>query len=343
MMAIVVNEPVAARHAAVGGTHGQFAVLREAAPDAAEFRQPAHDGLVGNAHHRSDGHGGQRVPHIVDPWQIEHDGQRRMIGPQHREGHLSADGAHVDRAHLSIGREAVEDHGLRHARTNLKHMLIVGAQHGHPVKGKPLEKIHEGRLQVFEAVAVRVHVVFVDVGDGRDHGRQIQKRSIGLVRFGDEKLARAQPCVCTCAVEPSADHEGRIQTARSKQRRGQRGRRGLAVRARNGDAAAKAHQLGKHDRARDNGNAQFARGDDLGVVLMHGRRNHHGVSPADVFLVVAAEDARAKRLQTIGHGAFRQIRAAHDVAQIEHHFRDAAHARTADADKMQVVHQKLHA
>ena len=113
--------------------------------------------------------------------------------------------------------------------------------------------------------------------------------------------------------------------------------------ARNCDSAAKTHQFGEHHGARHDGNAELAGGDDLRVVLMHRRRNHHGVRAADVLFVVATEDARTERLQALGDGALREVRAAHDVAEIEHHLCDAAHARTADADEMQMVDQKLHA
>ena len=175
MMTVVVDELVVARHASVGGTHGNVAVLREAAAHAAEFREAANDGLVGDAHHGGDRHGGQSVPHVVDAGQVEYDGKRRMVGPQDREGHLRADGAHVDRAHLSVGRQTVENHGLGHARTNLEHVFVIGAEHGHAVEREPLEEIDEGGLQVLEAVAVRVHVIFVDVGDGGNHGCEVEE------------------------------------------------------------------------------------------------------------------------------------------------------------------------
>ena len=54
-------------------------------------------------------------------------------------------------------------------------MLVIGAEHGYAVKREPLEEVDEGGLQVLEAVAVRVHVIFVDVGDGGNHGCEVEE------------------------------------------------------------------------------------------------------------------------------------------------------------------------
>ena len=184
-------------------------------------------------------------------------------------------------------------------------------------------------------------MVFVDIRDGRDHGREIEKRRVRLIGFRYEEFARAEPCVGTRRVELTADHEGRIESARRKERGNERGRCRLAVRARNGDAAAQAHEFGKHHRARYDGDAEFARRNDFRIVVLDGRRDHHGVCAANVALVVTERDARAEALQPLGDGALGDVRAAHDVPEIEEHLGDAAHACAADADEVKMIDQKL--
>ncbi len=71
-------------------------------------------------------------------------------------------------------------------------MLVVVAQHGHAVEGQVLQEIDEGLLEPREVVPVGFHVVGVDIGDHRDHGREEQEGGVGLVRLGHQEIALAQ-------------------------------------------------------------------------------------------------------------------------------------------------------
>ena len=189
---------------------------------------------------------------------------------------------------------------------------------------------------------VGVHVVFVDVGDRRDHGREVEEGCVRFVRFRDEEFAGPEAGIRPRGIELPADHEGGIEPASSEERRGQRRRGGLSVRARNRDAAPQAHQFSEHHRAWHDGNAELAGGDHFRVVGLHGRGNNHGIRTTDVLFVVSEKNAGPELLQALGDGRAGNVRAADDVAEIEEHLGDAAHARAADADEVEVINEKLH-
>ena len=95
-------------------------------------------------------------------------------------------------------------------------------------------------------VAVGVEVLEVDVGDDREHRREREERAVELVGLGDEVVAgprravpptsRSRPPTMTVGSRPAA-LEDRCR---------HRGRRRLAVRAGDRDAALEAHHLGEH-------------------------------------------------------------------------------------------------
>ena len=132
----------------------------------------------------------------------------------------------------------------------------------------------------------------------------------------------------------SADDEGRIQPAFAQHAGEQRRRRGLAVRAGHGDAAAEAHQLGEHFRARHDRDALRARLDQFGVVGLDRAGHHDAIGADDVRRGVAAMDAGAQRRQPARGRVVGVVGAGHLVAERAQHFGDAAHADAADADEM---------
>ena len=95
-----------------------------------------------------------------------------------------------------------------------------------------------------------------------------------------------------------------------------------------------AHQLGQHQRARNDRNAAFTRRDHFRVVGLHRRRHDDDIGARDVVGMVAAGDAHPQPRQARGHRVCRQVRAADFVAEIGQDFGDAAHPGAADADKV---------
>ena len=188
----------------------------------------------------------------------------------------------VGGAQLRVVGEAVGDDRLRDRRRDRAHVGVVDAQHGDAVERQPLREVDEGALQPREVVAVGLHVVGVDVGDHREHRRQVQERCVGLVGLGDQEVALAEARVGVGRQQPAADHERRIEPAFGEHRCDEARRRRLAVRAGDGDALLQAHQLGQHQRARHDRDAALARGRDLGVVRRDRGRHDDRVGAGDV-------------------------------------------------------------
>ena len=125
-------------------------------------------------------------------------------------------------------------------------------------------------------------MIGVDVGDHREHRREVQERRVRLVGFGDQELALAEARVGVGGQQPAADDERRIEAAFGEHRRDEARRRGLAVRAGDRDALLQAHQLGQHQRARHDRNAALARRGDFRIVGGHRRRHDDRVGAGDV-------------------------------------------------------------
>ena len=148
-------------------------------------------------------------------------------------------------------------------------MLVIDAQDRGAVERQVLQKLHEGLLQPAEVVLIGVHVVFVDVGDHRYDGLQVQERGVGLVRLDHDEFAGAEARIGADRREAAADHESRIQAALGEHARHEAGGCRLAVRAGDRHALLQAHQLGEHQGAGHDRDALVARGAHFRVVGAH--------------------------------------------------------------------------
>jgi hypothetical protein len=248
----------------------------------------------------------------------------------------------VDRADLRLLGQTVRGHRLGDERQDRAQVGIVQTQHRHPVKRKSLHEIEKRLAQSPEVVAIRLHMIRVDVGHHREHGLQVEKRRVRFVGLDHDELAFAELRMRPGRLEPAADHERGIHASLSEHASDQTGGGGLAMRPGNCNALAQTHQLREHDRARHDGNAASARGGNFRIVGTHGRGDDHCVGALHLRRIVAAENVCAMRTQSRGHGGLRQIRAAYLVAQVEQHFSDAAHPGAADADEVDAFDFMLH-
>jgi hypothetical protein len=147
-------------------------------------------------------------------------------------------------------------------------------------------------------------------------------------------LSAAEPGVGAIRVDDPAIDDRRIKAPGVKQRCDERGRCGLAVRARNRHAAFQPHEFGEHLGAADNWQALCARSDQLRVVTLDCRRDDDHVCAIYVFRLVTDDDFDAFVAQTFDVGAIRNVGAGDAVSEIGEHFGDAAHANAADAHEM---------
>ena len=339
VVAVVIDQREAAT-----ARQGHLAITLEAATDPLELGQGLDDGFVGYLHLGGHGDGGQGVEHVVHARRVEHDGQaaRRAVDPDAGEAHAAIFGHHILGVEVVFLRQAVGDGLLRHARQDVADIGIIAAHHGDAVERQAVEKIDEGRLQALEVVAVGFHVVGVDIGDHRNDRRQEQKRGIRLVGLGHQEVAAAQSGIGAGGVQATTNDEGRIDTAFGQDTGHQAGRRRLAVRAGDGDAAFQAHQLGQHLGARHDRDLLLSGGDHFRVVGLDGGGHDQRVRAGNIRGGMADHHLDAFAFEAAGRRAGRYIRAADVEVEVGEHFGNAAHARTADADEVDVLDLVFH-
>jgi len=189
-----------------------------------------------------------------------------------------------------------------------------------------VQKVDEARLQLREVPLVRTEMVVVDIGDDRDHRLQMHERGIALVGLGDQIAARAEARIAVRALQAPADHERRIEPALGEDARHQTRGGGLAVRARDRDGVAKAHELAQHLGARHYRHAAGERRGELGIRAIDRARDHDHVRLPQMLGRMAQENSRAEPSKALRDCVGAQVRALHLVAQVEQHLGDTAHA-----------------
>ena len=168
-------------------------------------------------------------------------------------------------------------------------------------------------------------------------GRQLQKRAVALVGFGDQVLRLSEARVRSHGVDAAADHHGRIEAARGQHGCHHRSRRRLAVHAGDGDAVLQPHQLGQHFGALNHRNVQLVGFGDFGILRGNRGTGDHHFGAGDVFGAMSLKDRGAQTGQPLRHGGTLQVGAGNFVAEIEQHLGNAAHADAADAYEMNAL------
>ena len=152
----------------------------------------------------------------------------------------------------------------------LLHRGMIEAHDGEAVKRQILDQGEKGLLDRVEGLEV-VEVLGIDVGDDRDVGRQLEEGAVAFVGLDHHPVAGAEPRIGPVGVDDAAVDDRRIKPGGVEQRRHQRRRCRLAMRAGDRHALLEPHQLGEHFGPPHHGNAARARRDDLGIVALDGR------------------------------------------------------------------------
>ncbi len=253
------------------------------------------------------------------------------------------DKGEIGGADVGLRRETVsDDPAVLYAPNHGLYLRMVEAEHREAVERDVLDEALEGVAHPVER-AVVIEMIGVDVGHDRNRCRQLQESAVALVGLDDDPLAGAEPRIRAVSIDDSAVHDGRVHAAGVEKSRDHRRRRCLAVRAGDGDAGTKAHDLRQHLGTTHQRQAERARGVEFGIARLHRRRIDHGMRTLQVVHAVADEDGNAQLAQTPDAGAFRDVGALNLVAEIVHDFGDAAHADPADADEMDRAHIKWNA
>ena len=189
---------------------------------------------------------------------------------------------------------------------------------------------------------VRLHVIGVDVGDDRNHRREIQKRGIGLVGLDHNEVARSKTRIGPGGIQTAANDESRVHAPLGQNRGHQTGRRRLAVRPGNGDPLLEPHQLGEHLRTRHDRHLARARRPNFRVVFLDRRRHHHSIGILHILGNVSGSDPHAKPRQPTRRRIVSQVRAAHAEAQVVQHLGDPTHARPTNSDEVDIFDFVFH-
>ncbi len=160
--------------------------------------------------------------------------------------HLGSLGLDVHRTQLCTFMESIGGHGTVHLLRNRAHCRVIRTQHGPAIEGQTLQEVDEGLLQLPKIMAIRLHVVGIDIGHDGHGGLQVQKRSVRLIGFHHHAITATRTCVDTHAAQFAPNHKGRVQPGLYQHAADQAGGRRLAVRTCDGNATLATHQLRQH-------------------------------------------------------------------------------------------------
>ena len=152
---------------------GHFAVALEASANAVEFGERLDDRCVGCADFGGHRDCRQCIQYVVHAGVIQCHIQIGEAFAYDAEAHLAIIEARIHRAYLRRFVKAIGGDRFGNLRENGAHIGVVETHHRHAVERQPLAKIHERLFQLFEIMVIGVHVIGVDIGDDRNHGRQV--------------------------------------------------------------------------------------------------------------------------------------------------------------------------
>jgi len=179
------------------------------------------------------------------------------------------------------------------------------------------------RIGQARELGVRGDVVVFDVGDDADFSMQVEKRTVGLVAFGQKPLAFSVSRVAVGVAAFAADHDRRIEAARLQNRRGHRGRRRLAVGPGDRDRATIRHEVREQCAATNEFEVGLPRRDDFRIVLSDRRAHDDRARRAEIFRGMTDKDRsallgklRGERRRAVGRAgdANAEHRERHEIA-----------------------------
>ena len=259
---------------------------------------------------------------------------RRPIADQRRKSRDAAGKVDVHQAHIGLRILAIgENAAVFDLADEFLHGRMIETHDREAIERQVSDQRQKGVLDGVEGLEV-VEVLGIDVGDDGDVGGELQERAVALVGLDHHPVAGPEPRVGAIGVDDAAVDHRRIKPGGVEQRRHQRSRRGLAMRAGHGHALFQPHQLGQHLGPANDGNAPRPRLDHFGIIALHGGRNDDHRRAAEIGLVMADEDGRALLAQALDVGVVAQVRALNLMAKVEKHLGDARHANAADADEV---------
>ena len=314
--------------------------MGEAPLHAAKALKRRADSLVIYTHLHGNTDSGEAVQHVVRTVHGEPDAihlallAALAIGDRHIEHIEAVLYARIGRANVGLRIGPIGHNSpVTHAADHRLHFGMIDAHHGGAIEGHILDKGQEGILRRLER-AVVVEMLGVDIGNDCKGCRQLDERTVGLIRLDHHPLALAKPRIGAIGVDDAAIDDSRVESYLVENCRHHRSRCRLAMCTGNRDAALEAHQLGEHFRATHDRKESRPRFYQLRVFRPDRRRHDDHLRILEIPGLLADENLDAKGLQPLHIGAVGKIASLHLVAEIVHHFGDTAHADTTDAGEV---------
>ena len=143
-------------------------------------------------------------------------------------------------------------------------------------------------------IFIAIEVVGLDIGDHADGRVEVVKAAVILARLDHERSPAARVARPAELRHGAADDERRIGVAAQQGMRYQRGGRGFAVRAGDGDREALLHDLPEELGVFDGWEAELLRRQELGIGVRHGGGAHDQIDlAAQQFPELGPADLRA--------------------------------------------------
>ena len=314
--------------------------MGEAPLHAAEAGKALADRLVGNAELVSDGDRAGRVLDIVLAGHRQReaddvaDSAAGPVTDRDAEARHRALGAQVAVAHVGLGIGAIgDDAAVLDAPDEFLHLGMIEAHDGKAIERDVLDELLVGLPNLPER-AIVVEMLGIDIGDHGDVGRQLQEGAVRFVGLDHHPLTSTHARIRAVGIDDAAIDDGGVEPARFQERRDERGRRGLAMRAADGDGATEPHQFGEHFSTTHHRQQLFARRDQFRIALLDGGGNDDDFGIAEVFSLVSDMDRNALVAQPLHIGTFRLVGTLHAMTEVVQNLGDAAHPDTAYTDKM---------
>ena len=235
---------------------------------------------------------------------------------------------------VGLGK-AIGKHAATRRLGELDQMRILAADDDGTVLAHQAHELGKGGFDLLDARVV-IEMVGLDISHDDHVGVQEQEGAVGLVGLGDKIIARAVFAVGVIALDDAADQEAGVQAHAIEHGGAHRRRRGLAVRAGDGDGGIAVAQGREHLGAGPDGNTQLAGANKLGVRLGNSGRDHDhvGLDLVDRRSLVTNVNlhAGARKLANVARSL--KVGTGNGIAALVQNEGDAAHAGATDTDEV---------
>lgn len=315
------------------GDAARRAEYLKASVNACKFAEILRDLLSGRAEVMRGGSRGEGVVDIVSAGHHQIDLTQLFALVHEVKGLVRALDISEVRGIVIVGLSETEgDRRDGHVLDHVEDILIVAVVDDQ-ARGQVTELV-EALFDVVERFEI-IQMIRVNVGDDGDERIQLEEGVDIFARLADDDVAVTDVAVAAEEGQLAADDRGRVKARADQKLAEHGGGRGLAVSARDRDrAVVSAGDDTQHDRSLDGGDILLLSRDKLGIVFFDSGGVDDQLRALDVLRLVSHEYGDAVAADTVERFAFVSVGACQLIALAVQDLRQWAHARAADADKV---------